>query len=199
MLFRHYNLKLLAAAFMLLTLSSCIGGPIAQQLASSIIMRAADKAVSNSIESSMRAEEEAQRNMPMPDKLPDEYWAAFVTSGFSQVEPIAEPVPMKPATAAENPLSPKVSRLVRVEFWNLMLGEEKQSFLEKARLMGASTIPPKSEWAEWKVATGATVNDVNKPLVFLIPPGFGKVSSGQYAVVEMSGPGELHVARYPVN
>jgi hypothetical protein len=197
-----HKTKSLIAALAVLMLGGCMGGPIAQQLASSIIMRAADKVVSNSIESSMRAQEEAERNKPLPDKIPDEYWAAFLTSGFSEVNPVVEPLPQQPgpqSTPVKTAASPKVSRLVRVELWNVMLAEEKQSVLEKARLMGATTLPPKDEWAEWKVATGAIANGEEKPLVFLIPPEFGRVSSGQHAVVEMTGLGELHVARYPVN
>src|SRR5690606_1729896 len=93
---RHDKKKGIIAALIVLTLSGCMGGPIAQQIASSIIMRAADKAVANSIENNLQAAEEAQRNMPLPDKMPDEYWAAFVTSGFAEVAPIAEPLPEKP-------------------------------------------------------------------------------------------------------
>jgi len=197
----YHKLKLLIPVLLLLMLCGCMGGPIAQQLASSIIMRAADKVVSNSIESNLRAQEEAERNKPLPDKMPDEYWTAFLTSGFSEVTAIEEPLPQQieqalPQSSA-SPLT--ASRLVRVELWNVMLGEEKQSVLEKARLMGATGLPPKDEWAKWKVATGAIANGEEKQLIFLIPPEFGKVSSGQHAVVEMTGLGELHVARYPVN
>ena len=197
-----YKLKLLIPALLLLTLGGCMGGPIAQQLASSIIMRAADKAVSNSIENSLRAQEEAERQKPLPDKLPDEYWAAFLTAGFAEMAPIEEPLPQLAVQASPTPSTQVVteSRLVRVELWNVMLGDEKQSVLEKARLMGSTTLPPKTEWPRWKVAIGAIANhQQEKPLVFLIPPDFGKVSSGQHAVVEMTGLGELHVARYPVN
>lgn len=192
-----YKTRGFIAAFILLTLGGCMGGPIAQQIATSLIMRAADKAVSNSIENNLRAEEEARQKMPLPDTMPDEYWAAFLTSGFAEVTPIEEPLPVKPVV--QKTTSPQISRLVRVELWNLMLGEEKRSVLEKARLMGATTIPPKNEWPNWKVATGAITNEGNEPLIFLIPPEFGKVSSGQHAVVEMTSMGELHVARYPVN
>ena len=198
----YYKLKLLLPALLLLTLGGCMGGPIAQQIASSLIMRAADKVVSNSIESNQRAQEEAERNKPLPDKVPDEYWAAFLTSGFSEVTAIAEPLPQQIEQLAPQPssgLAPTTSRLVRVELWNVMLGEEKQSVLEKARLMGATALPPKNEWSKWKVATGAIANGEEKQLIFLIPPEFGKISSGQHAVVEMTGLGELHVARYPVN
>ena len=194
---QHYQTKGIIAALIVLTLGGCMGGPIAQQIASSIIMRAADKAVANSIENNLQAQEEARRNMPLPDKMPDEYWAAFLTSGFAEVTPVAEPLPVKPVEQKTTVL--QESRLVRVELWNLMLDDEKRSVLEKARIMGAIMIPPKNEWPYWEVATGAIANQKGEPLVFLIPPEFGKVSSGQHAVVEMTDLGELHVARYPVN
>src|SRR5690606_35219997 len=94
---QHYQTKGIIAALIVLTLGGCMGGPIAQQIASSIIMRAADKAVANSIENNLQAAEEAQRSMPLPDKMPDEYWAAFVMSGFAEATPLAEPLPEKPA------------------------------------------------------------------------------------------------------
>lgn len=192
--------KGLAGALAVLMLGGCMGGPIAQQLASSIIMRAADKAVANSIDNNIRAQEEAERNKPLPDKIPDEYWAAFLTAGFSEANPVVEPLPQKTEpTVQPMPLSAQSSQLVRVELWNVMLGEEKLSVLEKARLMGATTLPPKDQWSKWKVATGAVANGEAEPLVFLIPPEFGRVSSGQHAVVEITGLGELHVARYPLN
>lgn len=175
-----------------------MGGPIAQQLASSLILRAADKAVASSIEYNEKAQQEAQNNLPLPDRMPDDYWATFVTSGFTPITPLTEPLPSAQVEQAIPEMSPQVSRLVKVELWNLLLGDEKQSVLEKARLMGDPTIPPKTEWPHWKVATGSIENEA-RPMIFLIPPQFGKVSSGQYAVVEMTGSGELHVARYPAN
>lgn len=198
----YYKLKLLIPVLLLWTLAGCMGGPIAQQIASSLIVRAADKVVSNSIESNLRAQEEAERNKPLPDKVPDKYWAAFLTAGFSEVTAIEEPLPQQiEETLPQQLPTPALttSRLVRVELWNVMLGEEKQSVLEKARLMGATALPPKDEWSKWKVATGTIANSEEKQLLFLIPPEFGRVSSGQHAVVEMTGLGELHVARYPVN
>jgi len=192
-------MKWLIPASVLLMLGGCVGGPLAQQLASSLLMHAADKAVASSIESNLQAQEEAERNKPLADKLPDEYWAAFVTSGFAQMTPAPEPLPSKTTPSNQKALSPQANQLVRVELWNLMLGEEKLSVLEKARLMGASSVPPKDQWPQWKVATGAATQAKDKPLVFLIPPGFGAVSSGQQAVVELKGQGELNIARYPVN
>lgn len=180
------------------TLAGCVGGSIAQQLASSLAMRAADKITSNAIDAQQRKNEEERRNVVLKDTVPDEYWGAFVTSSFSPVLPVAEPLPANMA-ANDKSVAPQASRLVRVEIWNLLIGEEKRSVLEKARLAGSSDLPPQSEWKRWQVATGALEGEKNKPIIFLIPPEFGRISSGGRAVVEMANLGELNVARYPAN
>ncbi|MDO9366715.1 MAG: hypothetical protein Q7T58_10360 [Methylotenera sp.] len=47
------------------------------------------------------------------------------------------------------------SKLVSVEVWNLLIGDEKQSVFEKAKLQGSTIIPPKEEWSQWQIAVGA--------------------------------------------
>jgi hypothetical protein len=178
------------------TLAGCMGGSIAQQLASSLAIRAADKITSNAIEAQQRKNEEERRKVVLKGTAPDEYWGAFVTSRFSTISPVSEPLPAN--IAAENKTAaPQATRLVRVEIWNLLVGEEKHSVLEKARRLGTSDLPPQSEWKRWQVATGGLEGDKNKPITFLIPPEFGRISSGGRAVVEMAELGDLNVARYP--
>ena len=183
-----------------------MGGTIAQQVARSILIHGADKITSNALDIQQRKDEEARRNAPLKDTVPDEYWGAFLTSGFSTISPVSEPLPAD-ATVQDTPAAPPPSQmketpLVRVEIWNLLIGEEKRSVLEKAYVSGAHSLPPPNEWQRWQVATGAIANgpdkqgEKNNPITFLIPPEFGKISSGKYAVVEMAGPGELHVTRY---
>ena len=181
-----------------ITLAGCMGGSIAQQVASSLALRAADKITSNAIDAQQRKNEEERRNIVLKDTVPDEYWGAFVTSGFSTISPVSEPLPVNMA-AEDKTVAPQATRLVRVEIWNLLIGEEKRSVLEKARLLGTSDLPPQSEWKRWQVASGALEGEKNKPIIFLIPPEFGRISSGERAVVEMAKPGELNVARYPAN
>lgn len=194
--YRKMQWGLLAMVF--LSLSGCLGGSVAQQLASSFAMHAADKMTASAIEGYESRSAEARRNIILHDSGPDPYWAAFVTSGFSQVKPVVEPIPShEPQTAGNGTI--EATPLVRVEIWNLLIGEEKRAFLEKARLLGADNLPPKSEWPRWQVAAGALASDSHKPVIFLIPPGFGRVASGELALVEMSGPGELHYARYALN
>jgi len=84
---------------------------------------------------------------------------------------------------------------VRVELFNLLIGDEKNAIYENARLIGASNLPQKREWQSWNVATGVVENSKNI-ITFLIPPEFGKLPSGAVAIVELAGPGDLNVARY---
>lgn len=175
-----------------------MGGTVAQQLASSVALHATDKITSNAYAAQQRKDEEAKRYAALKDTQPDPYWDAFVSSGFSTITPIVEPLPAS-ALTSESASSPQVSRLVRVEMWNLLIGEEKISVLEKAQLLGSSGLPPKNEWQRWKVATGALAGDKNKPITFLIPPELGRISSGKQAIVEIAETGELSIARYPVN
>jgi len=202
---------------LVLLLTGCMGGPIAQQIAQSIAMRSLDKTTSDAYDNYLLKQDEASRSLPLKDTEPDEYWASFVTSGFSTVETVKEPLPdyrqasiNTPSASGQviandtTPAEPDSkmqaavmqSKLVRVELWNLLIGDEKRSILEKARLMGAESVPPTTEWQHWQLATGAPVGDHHQPITFLIPPDFGRMKSGDYAVVEVAGAGELNVARY---
>ncbi len=218
---RKMRLLVLALTFVTpaVSLSGCVGGPIAQQIVSSLLMRGADKVINNAYEAQER---EAERNTALKDTPPDPYRHAFITSGFNTITPNVEALPAsvnaidgtalmaseddttKPTSASasdsanNNLASVQVTRLVHVEIWNLVLGDEKNLLLEKARLLGVE-VPPKAEWRRWKVATGALVSAKNKPITFLIPPEFGRIGSGDRAVVEMVELDLLHVARYAVN
>ena len=184
--------------FALVTLSGCVGGPIARQIASSMAMRVADSATASIVETQERKDEEARHTMVFKDTPPDPYWAAFVTSGFSQVTPIAEPLPQANQNGETAPAA-QVSRLVRVELWNMLTSEEKLAVLERSSKLGATDLPPKSEWPQWKVAAGGLENQKGAAIFFLIPPDFGRINSGDKAVVEISSLGGLHFARYRLN
>jgi hypothetical protein len=174
-------------------LCSCLGGTVAQQIVSAIATRVADKAVSNAIDAKEKRDSEALRNAP-----PDPYTVAFVNSAFEEVKPIAEPLPEQ-IEEIETPIQiVQSSQLVRVELFNLLIGEDKAAVYENARLMGATSLPQKREWQSWSVATGVVEKD-KKIITFLIPPEFGKLPSGAVAMVELASPGELNVARYKGN
>jgi len=198
-----------------ITLSGCMGGSVAQQIATSLLTRGADKVVNNAYEAQQR---EIESRATLKDTPPDPYLYAFITSGFETIAPAVEALPASASTvggtalmeskndAAEptpaltntNLASAQATRLVHVEIWSLIIGDEKNSLLEKARLLGAE-VPPKGEWERWKVATGTLIDDKNKQITFLIPPEFGRIGSGGRVVVEMTEPSQINMARYAAN
>lgn len=194
-----YMLRWFILAFTLATLTGCFGGSIGQQLARSIAVQGADKITSDAFESQQRKEEEARRTVVLKDTVPDEYWIAFANSAFlpapQEGSPADNASAQKPAEAPHI----EVTRFVRVELWNLVLGEEKRLILDRARNLPVTGAYPASEWQNWQVATGALEGEKDKPIIFLIPPGFGKVHSGEVTLVEMAALGDLNVARYPAN
>ncbi len=180
-------------------LSGCLGGSIASSIASSIATRIADKAVANALDVQ---DGPSNRKSSAKNAQPDPYQTAFMNAQFEPVKAIAEPIP-ETMTEAETPIVPvQTSQLVRVELFNLLIGEEKNAVYEQARLIGASNLPQKREWPLWCVGTGVIQgkNDKEKKTItFLIPPEFGKLPSGSVAVVELANPGNLNIARYKVN
>lgn len=185
-----------------LALSGCFGGTVAQQLARSILIQGADKATAAALDANERNEKRANQYV-VPNKTEfDDYQIAFLRSGFEPIQPQVEALPPVPAKTETSAPTLQESKLVSVEVWNLLIGDEKQHLLEKARLQGSMLIPPKEEWSQWQVAIGST--ESNQPshkeaITFLIPPDMGKVRSGGKAVVELSTAGELSIARYALN
>lgn len=132
----------------------------------------------------------------------DDYTYAMATFGFAPVKPVTEPLPEQ-IEEVETPVNVvQGNQLVRVELFNLLIGEEKNAVYEQARLLGATGLPQKREWQSWNVGTGVikTSREKDKKMItFLIPPEFGKLPSGATAMVELASPGELNVARYKAN
>ena len=199
-------------------LSGCLGGSIAQQIVSSIASRVADRAVANAMDvqdgpSNRKPDNSAYnpytnstansnasvKNTAVQNTPPDPYQIAFVNAAFEPVKATSEPLSdarPEPAEAVETRVAiTEGNQLVRVELFNLLIGEEKNAIYEKARLLGATSLPQKREWQRWSVGTGLTQGD-KKIITFLIPPEFGKLPSGTLAVVELAGPGDLNIARY---
>ena len=117
----------------------------------------------------------AQRSIQQAqqDITTDPYKIAIANTAFEQVKPIAEPLPQDAAeieTVAEVALT---SQLVRVELFNLLIGDEKSAVYEQARILGALNLPNKRDWPRWNVAIGRVEKD-KKEITFLIPPEFGK-------------------------
>jgi len=115
------------------------------------------------------------------------------------------------------------TKLVQVEVWNFVIGNEKQRILEQARIQGVAFIPPENEWQQWQIGTGGAENtqsNTKQPntkqsgnnqarnekkessqqaITFLIPPEIGKIHSGAKTLVELSTVGGLSIARYTLN
>ena len=199
-------------------LTGCLGGSIAQQIARSIATSVADNAVANAMDvqeiSVQDKKDRKSQNIVLKDTTPDPYTIAFVNARFEQIKPIAEPLPEQ-LTESETPIAVAVSsKLVRVELFNLLIGDEKAAIYAKAQLIGAASLPKQREWKLWQVGTGVVIlesahtnkNQVVKKsaqsaqlITFLIPPEFGKLPSGSMALVEIASPGELNIARYKMN
>jgi len=186
-----------------LALTGCLGGTIAQQLARSILIQGADKATAAAVDAHDRNEKIASQYMTPKSTEFDDYQIAFLRSGFEPIQPQTEPLPQTP-TQIETPVQMmQESKLVNVEVWNLLIGDEKQQLLEKARLQGSTLIPPKDEWSQWQIAVGAAEDQKSgnkqQAITFLIPPDIGKMRTGAKALVELSNTGELSIARYTPN
>lgn len=195
---RQY-LRILFAALYSVLLTGCMGAPLAQQLLSSIVLRGADNIMANAHQAQER---DALNHKVMKDSEPDEYWGSFVTAGFQKITPIEEPLPNSTAQteiSTSSSLVVEVSPFVRVEVWNMLVGEEKRAVLEKAYAMGNRDIPPKEDWAKIRVATGALEGQEDSPIIFLVPNELGRISSGQQTIVELADPGDLSIARYAAN
>ncbi len=144
----------------------------------------------------------AKQNTPAQNTEPNDYWYALATSGFQPVKPITEPLPENVEEVETQITIVEGNQLVRVELFNLLIGDEKNAVYEKARIMGAASLPQRREWQNWGVGTGAIKSSAEKEkkvITFLIPPELGKLPSGAVAVVELANPGELNVARYKGN
>ena len=195
--------KLLVLALAALALPGCFGGTVAQQLARSIFMQGADKATAAAMDAhELNEKKSAQYMLPNNTKL-DDYQIAFLRSGFEPIQMQVEELPQAATQAAYSTKLIQESRLVNVEVWNLLIGDEKQQLLETAKLQGSLLIPPRTEWSRWYVAVGSIENHkVNKSaqtITFLIPPDLGKMRSGDRALVELPGNDELNIARYALN
>lgn len=192
----------LALALLTSALSGCLGGSIAQQLVQSILLHGADKATAAALDANEEKQKLAAQKMPLKDTTPDKYDIAFMNAGFQEVKPQIEPLPQIPLEEEKPVQLMQEAKLVQVEVWSLLIGDEKQHILEMAKKQGSSELPPENEWQQSQIAVGATSGTkLNKQevITFLIPAEIGKLHSGSKALVELSTAGQLNVARYAVN
>lgn len=208
-------MQVVIATSISMMLSGCMGAPLAQQLLTSALMHGTDSIIENAYEAQTRNQ---INNRKLQDAAPDPYWSSFVTAGFEKITPVAEPLPAElistaPLSTESMPAGPlisaqetsdipavkpevRVAPLVRVEVWNMLIGEEKFSVLEQAYTRGNAELPPRQDWERLHVATGAVDGDETQPIIFLVPSHLGKLQSGQETIVELSHAGDLNIARY---
>jgi len=199
----HWPKRLVLPAFAALLLTGCFGGTVAQQLARSIFIHGTDKATAAAIDAHERQEKLAAQYMVLKHKELDAYQLTFLRSGFKVIQPQVETLPQATEQAETAVQELQASKLVSVEVWSLLIGDEKQKLLEKASLQGSQLIPPREEWPTWHVAIGAAdeikTGNRHELITFLIPPDLGKMHSGARAMVELPHNGELSIARYTLN
>lgn len=178
-------------------LNACLGGSIAQQIASSIATHAADKAVASALDVDEQVAPQPQQAKLPQYTEPSDYWVALATGGFRPAG-TTDPSAGKSAQDAnkQTPIAIiQTNVLAQVQLFNLLIGAEKNAVFDKAQQFGALNLPPKNEWPRWQVGMGKTVPD-QRTVIFLIPPEFGKLTSGSKAVVELANPGDLNMLRY---
>ncbi len=185
------------ALFGALLASGCASGPVGQQIASSIATRVADKVVGEIVDAELRREREP-RNIVLKDTAPDPYYAKFLLAQFPDAPPeeaVVEPIPNHVEIEQGNAPMP-ASRLVTVEVVNLVIGREKQAVLERSLRNGSDILPEPVAWRDWQLASGSLPGHAGAQLYFLIPPEFGRMHSGDTAIVEIAHVGGLHIARH---
>lgn len=176
-------------------LSGCLGGTVAQQIARSIATSIADKTIANAMDVNEDAETKSRQLITLQDREPSELSMILMTSRFRDHPSDALSVMSKPA---ENPvLILQVAPLVRVQLFNLIIGDERKSIIDGASSNGTLNLPDQRESDRWFVASGI-IEDSNEPIIFLIPPDIGKLASGTIAIVELANAGNLSIARYAV-
>lgn len=225
-LFRYIVVRYIAMLSLACLLGGCLGGTIAQQIARSIATSVVDKTMARAMDvdedqaksnrdpfNVARQETLVAPSMTLPGTANnsttpqtkktenieiDDYTYAMATFSFKPIEPITEALPAETAEVETRVNIVQGNQLVRVELYNLLIGEEKNAVYESARLIGSTSLPPKREWQNWQVGVGA-IEHSKKVLTFLIPPEFGKLPSGAMTMVELAGSGELNIARYEHN
>jgi hypothetical protein len=188
---------LIAALILAETLAGCAGGPIARQIASSIASQTADKIVSDYVDEQLLKDPEPQ-SLVLQTSEPDADQIAFLMAELPTITPAPPSIPAQKTPASPAiPAAPIISRLVSVEVWALIVGEEKQAALSLLREQGAALIP--KEWEGWQLAEGGVRGKRENTVLFLVPPELGKIKSGDHAVVEIPAKGALNVARHLLN
>jgi hypothetical protein len=186
----------LSIAAISILLNGCFGGTLAQQLVRSIATSVADNAVANAMDVNEQVKPKPRQNLELTNRPPSDLALAISRTSFKKAEP-----QLRETTIQLNEKKLQIiksSALVSVKVFNIIIGQEKNSLLERARMAGAFNVPTQEEWHQWHIATGEIINS-KTPITFIVPPNLGKPVSGSTTVVELANIGDINIARYHDN
>ncbi len=179
-----------------LLLSGCLGGTVAQQIARSIATSIADIAVANALDVNEETQPRQKESIALTNRPPSTLALAIRRTSFKAAEPTKQDFVKEPNEKEAQTI--ESNALAHVKVFNTIIGKEKDSYYEQARLVGALNLPQEEEWQNWHIATGEIIH--NKTYVtFIVPPTLGKPVSGSTIVVEMANVGDINIARYHDN
>ena len=176
-----------------LLLTGCLGGTIAQQIARSIATSVADSAIANAMDVSEDAQEKPRQSSTLSNRRPSDLALAISRTSFKKAETQSQDITHE--TKQKKMQIIQSSALVHVKVFNTIVGKEKNSYFEQAKIVGALNLPQEEEWHLWHVATGEIINS-ETPITFIIPPILGKPVSGTTTIVELANIGDVNIARY---
>ena len=131
--------------------------------------RKPDNSANNPYASSIAISSTPVKNTAVQNTPPDPYQIAFVNAAFEPVKATSESLSdarPEQAEAVETRVAiTEGNQLVRVQLFNLLIGDEKNAIYEKARLLGATSLPQKREWQRWSVGTGLSQGDKDRKSV----------------------------------
>ncbi len=174
-------------------LSGCLGGSIAQQIARSIATSIADKTIANSMGVNESDEQVQRKSTTLSNRPPSDLSLALMYTSFREAPTQTEDTI---AQEIEKPMEMiKTNPLVRAKVFNIILGQEREVLLDKARRIDALNVPDQEVEADWHVVMGEIENN-KTPITFVVSPRLGKPICGSIAIVELANAGDLNIARY---
>lgn len=180
----------------MLLLTGCLGGTIAQQIARSIATSVADNAIANAMDVNEDTPAQPKQSIALANRRPSDLALAISRTSFKKAETQSH---NNAEEANEKKLLMiKSSALVHVKVFNIVIGKEKNTYFERARIVGALNLSQPEEWHLWHVASGEIIEN-ETPITFIVPPTLGKPVSGSTTIVELSNIGDINIARYHDN
>ncbi|MFV1921449.1 MAG: hypothetical protein ACMZ63_02410 [Methylotenera sp.] len=185
--------RYLIIAVSTLLLTGCLGGTMAQQIARSIATSVADNAIANAMDVNEDTQAKPKQSIALEDRQASDLALVISRTSFKKAEIQSQNNALE-ANEKETHIM-RSSALVHVKVFNIVIGKEKNTYFEHAKLAGALNLPQQEEWHLWQVATGEIIH-VKTPITFIVPPNLGKPISGTTTIVELANIGGINIARY---